>query len=133
MAMDRTFQPRFTMAELEEATGVSARNIRYYIQEGLIPPAAGRGKSSYYTPEHVEQLEIVRDLRARGLSLDEIRAARAPRSEARDAGESWQRIHLRDDLEIHLRADAPEAVRELTRRFQEQYELWLGVETDDEF
>ena len=132
--MEGTYQPRFTMAELEEATGVSTRNIRYYIQEGLIPPAAGRGKSSYYTPAHVEQLTIVRDLRARNLSLDEIREAIAPTvaSEA-DGRETWHRIRLRDDLEIHVRSDAPEAVQELTRHFRAQYERWLGSETDDEF
>lgn len=130
--MDRSSQPRFTAAELQDATGVSARNIRYYIQEGLVWPAAGRGKSSYYTPTHVEQLTLVRDLRARGLSLEEIRGAMeldtTPENEEHEA---WRRMRLRDDLEIHVRADAPDAVHELTRQFRDQFERWLGMERDD--
>lgn len=132
--MDRNDQPRFTVAELEEATGVSARNVRYYIQKGLVSPSAGRGKSAYYTPAHVEQLTLVRDLRARGLSLEEIREAMTPAPAATpDDRESWHRILLRDDLEIHIRSDAPEAVQELTRRFREQFRIWLGSEPDDTF
>lgn len=132
--MDRSNQPRFTAVELEDATGVSARNIRYYIQEGLVRPAAGRGKSSYYTPVHVEQLTLVRDLRARGLSLEEIREAMAAEaSPVEEEHESWRRIRLRDDLEIHVRADAPEAIHDLTRQFREQFERWLGSEPDGAF
>ena len=132
--MDRNDQPRFTAAELEEATGVSARNIRYYIQEGLVPPSAGRGKSAYYTPAHVEQLTLVRDLRARGLSLEEIREALIPVPKTVDDDrERWRRIRLRDDLEIHIRSDAPEAVQELTRQFREQFRNWLGSDPDDTF
>jgi DNA-binding transcriptional MerR regulator len=132
--MDRNDQPRFTAAELEDATGVSARNIRYYIQEGLVSPSAGRGKSAYYTAAHVEQLTLARDLRARGLSLEEIREALAPVPEAvEDDRERWHRIKLRDDLEIHMRADAPEAVQELTRQFREQFRNWLGPDPDGTF
>ncbi len=108
------------------------RTIRYYIQEGLLLPAAGRGKSSYYTPVHVEQLTLVRDLRAQGLSLEEIRATLTPAPETtQDELDAWHRLRLRDDLEIHVRADAPEAVHELTRQFQEQFDRWLGSEPDD--
>lgn len=130
--MDRHDQPRFTASELEEATGVSIRNIRYYIQHGLASPSAGKGKSSYYTPVHVEQLTMVRDMRARGFSIDEIRERMTPSEElATDDRETWNRIQLREDLEIHVRQDAPEAVHELTRQFHEQFRIWLGSDLVD--
>ena len=34
---------RYSMADLERLTGFSSRTIRYYIQEGLIRAAHGRG------------------------------------------------------------------------------------------
>lgn len=132
--MDRHDQPRFTVTELEEATGVSARNIRYYIQQGLVRRSAGKGKSAYYTPTHVEQLTRVRDMRACGLSIGEIREEMTS-TQAPDAGErkSWNRILLREDLEVHVRQDAPEAVHELTRQFREQFRIWLGSDPDEQF
>ena len=34
---------RYTMADLEAESGLPARTIRYYITQGLLPPARGRG------------------------------------------------------------------------------------------
>lgn len=132
--MDNIDQPRFTVSELADATGVSTRNIRYYTQQGLVPNAAGKGRSRHYTAVHVEQLTMVRDLRDRGLSIDEIREALTPAPPpAASSGEAWTRIPLRDDLEIHIRQDAPQAVHELTRLFQKQHRSWLGGDEDDTF
>lgn len=130
-SMDRDFEARFTMSELVEATGLTPRTIRYYIQEGLAPPAAGRGRSSYYTAAHVEALTRIRELRERNLSHDEIRQALAPAPPAHaEAGETWTRIGLHPALEIHVRADAPEHVRALVRELQDAAGRWLGPEED---
>jgi DNA-binding transcriptional MerR regulator len=100
------FEPRFTARELEEASGISRRTIRLYISQGLVPPARGRGRSAYYTSEHLEALARISDARQRGLSLSEIGTTvgqnRAPHIQS---GEDWRRFILADGVELLVRSD----------------------------
>ncbi len=64
---------RLTMEELSRLSGYPRRTIRFYIQQELIPPPIGAGLGAYYTAEHLQGLNRIRDLRAQGLRLDEIR------------------------------------------------------------
>ncbi len=119
-------QPRFTLAELVEATGLSDRTIRYYIEQGIVMGARGRGRSSYYTPEHLERLARVADLRSRGLSLDEIRDAISPAvSNSAIPDETWQRHLVHPALEINVRSDAPDEVRLLVQRIEQIADQWF--------
>lgn len=60
--------------ELEAETGVSARNIRYLITEGILPRPEGVGRGSSYTAEHLRILKIYAEAKAGGVgSLDVIR------------------------------------------------------------
>jgi DNA-binding transcriptional MerR regulator len=60
--------------ELEAATGVSARNIRYLITEGILPPPEGSGRAARYTDEHVRILQVYTEAKAEGVgSLGIIR------------------------------------------------------------
>jgi DNA-binding transcriptional MerR regulator len=119
-------EPRFSLAELVEASGLSERMVRHFITEGLVPPALGRGRSRYYTPEHLARLELVARLRAERLSFDEIRERLAGTGEATPAGDTWQRIELHPDLELHLRADASESVQALASELAQQARRWFG-------
>jgi DNA-binding transcriptional MerR regulator len=60
----------FTIAELAEQSGVNRRNIHFYVQQGLLPPAQGAGLAARYSDEHLARLNAIRD---RGLRLDQIR------------------------------------------------------------
>jgi DNA-binding transcriptional MerR regulator len=59
--------------ELAERAGVSVRTIRYYIEEGLLPPPSYEGKYAYYTPRFLDRLELIRRLKDSYLPLREIR------------------------------------------------------------
>lgn len=124
---------RFTMAELEESSGVTARNIRYYISNGLVSPALGKGSARYFTSQHLLELEFVARQRALHYSLDEIRelleAVSEPEPEAIGRGEVWERIHLHPTLELSIRGDAPESVRALVDSLRSVSRDWFG---DDE-
>ena len=63
----------YTIADLEAASGVNRRNIHFYIQQGLVPPAAGAGLGARYGDEHLLRLRAIPVLRNQGLRLDEIR------------------------------------------------------------
>ena len=122
-------EPRFSLAELVDASGLTERTVRYFITEGLVPPALGRGRSRYFTSDHLTRLELVARLRADRLSFDEIRERLAePESDATTQAENWHRLTLHPDLELLVRADASESVQALARELAVQAQRWFGEE-----
>ncbi len=61
-----------TLDELTERVGMSVRNIRFYTTKGLVPPPIRRGRSGYYSSDHVARLELVQELQAHGFTLPAI-------------------------------------------------------------
>src|SRR5829696_4480205 len=61
-----------TIQQLARRAGVTPRTIRYYVEQGLLPPP-GRGRPAEYGEEHVQRLELIRRLKAQYLPLEEIR------------------------------------------------------------
>jgi DNA-binding transcriptional MerR regulator len=61
------------LAELTAQADVSARTVRYYIQQGLLPAPETRGPGAHYGPEHVDRLNLIRHLQREHLPLAEIR------------------------------------------------------------
>ena len=59
--------------EIEERSGLTRANIRYYEQEGLLAPARRENKYRDYSEEDLETLLRIALLRSLGFSLDEIR------------------------------------------------------------
>ncbi|MET7295572.1 MerR family transcriptional regulator [Streptomyces griseoloalbus] len=63
-----------TIGELARATGLSVRTIRYWSDEGALPPVArSAGGYRLYDAGSVARLELVRTLRELGLGLDDVR------------------------------------------------------------
>ncbi|MFB8776113.1 MerR family transcriptional regulator [Streptomyces broussonetiae] len=63
-----------TIGELARATGLTVRTIRYWSDEGVLPPVA-RSPGGYrlYDTASAARLELVRTLRELGLGLDAVR------------------------------------------------------------
>jgi DNA-binding transcriptional MerR regulator len=61
-----------TLDELTERVGMSVRNIRFYTSKGLVPPPLRRGRSGYYTADHVVRLQLVQELQGHGFTLSAI-------------------------------------------------------------
>ena len=70
----RVESPRelLTLDELTTRVGMSVRNVRFYTTKGLVPPPIRRGRSGYYSPDHVARLELVQELQAHGFTLSAI-------------------------------------------------------------
>ncbi len=107
---------RYTIGELEQHTGVASRTIRYYISQGLLAPAHGRGPSATYDQDHLLRLQAIVRLKDTSAGLDEIKRTL---SELRDADiaamleietappeDRWRRIELHPDIELHVRERA---------------------------
>jgi DNA-binding transcriptional MerR regulator len=62
----------YKLEELARAANISPRTVRYYVQRGLVPPPAFRGKDSSYGPEHLVRLKAIRRLQEAFFPLDAI-------------------------------------------------------------
>lgn len=104
---------RYTIADLEAETGISARTIRYYITQDLLPAAKGRGVGATYSPTHLLRLKAIAALKEQHMPLAEIRQrldgirendlAAMLQVETAPPEDRWRRIHLHPDLELHVR------------------------------
>ncbi|CAM5597348.1 MerR family transcriptional regulator [Streptomyces diastaticus] len=83
--MDETF----TIGQLARLTGLSVRTLRYWSDEGAIPPVA-RSVSGYrlYDPLSVARAELVRALRELGLGLDDVCGVLSGRSTVAEVAEA---------------------------------------------
>jgi DNA-binding transcriptional MerR regulator len=116
----------YKLEELAEQAGVSARTVRYYVQRGLLPAPAFRGRDTAYGREHLLRLRIIRRLQ------DAIETALAHRSLA-----ELERMAAGHDLpkpgvELPVRSEPPQLLPrrppvEAGRRF-ERHELRPGLE-----
>ena len=61
-----------TLDELTNRVGMSVRNVRFYTTKGLVPPPIRRGRSGYYSRDHVARLELVQELQSHGFTLSAI-------------------------------------------------------------
>lgn len=104
---------RYAMSDLEHLTGFSSRTIRYYIQEGLIRAAFGRGPTATYDRDHLLRLLRIAELKTEVTALDQIKerldAASTAALEAHFAvrsgpeEERWRRVRVHPRLELHVR------------------------------
>ncbi|MGZ4758404.1 MAG: helix-turn-helix domain-containing protein [Acidimicrobiales bacterium] len=85
-----------TLDELEQASGVPGRTIRFYRQTGLIDSPRRSGRQAFYSEDQVARLRLIAALRARGLGLDAVSKILAdPTGEHR----SFSRLlQIRDEL-----------------------------------
>jgi len=104
---------RYTMPDLERESGIPARTIRYYIAEGLLQPAYGRGPTATYDSDHLLRLRFIQYLKNERLSLSDIQErlstltpddiATALKVELEPSAEPWRHYALHDDLQIMVR------------------------------
>ncbi len=129
----RDSDARYAIGDLATLGEVSRRTVRYYVQEGLIPPPDGLGRGNHYGPEHLEALLRVKAMQEGGHTLDDIRhslshrpARSAPPAQTRKAALTdrpaaarslWHRLSIAVGVELHVAStvDLPSraALREL--------------------
>jgi len=61
-----------TLQEICDLASVSSRTVRYYIQQGLLPPADRAGPGATYGQGHLDRLHLILKLKSQHLPLSEI-------------------------------------------------------------
>ncbi len=64
----------YTLQDLADLTGVTARTIRFYVAQGLLPSPGRVGPGVTYGPGHLARLKLIRQLQREHLPLAEIRS-----------------------------------------------------------
>lgn len=62
----------YRINELSDVSGVSVRNIRVYQDRGLLPPPAIRGRTGWYSQEHLVRLNLISRMLERGYTFATI-------------------------------------------------------------
>lgn len=131
---------RITIEDLCNEFGVSRRTVRYYVQEGLLEPPAGRGRGGFYSDSHRTKLRQILALRDQGLPLALIRRELEPElntpsitvlePKGNEHRETVMEISAGLSLNVHDRhfSKDPELFRTLARKIAQ----WMKENRRDE-
>ncbi len=67
-----SFVAEYRINDLAEASGVSVRNIRVYQDRGLLPPPTIRGRTGWYSDDHLNRLNLISRMLERGYTFATI-------------------------------------------------------------
>ncbi|GAB2452805.1 MerR family transcriptional regulator [Nocardia tengchongensis] len=85
----------YTIDELAQAAGTTVRSVRVYHERGVLQPPQVRGRTGYYSAEHLNRVRTISRLLDRGIKLNGIKELLA----------AWDRG---DDLGAVLGVEEPE-------------------------
>ena len=116
----------FSLDELCALTDLTKRTVRYYVQIGLVNRPEGETRAAKYSPQHLEQLLLVKKWTAAGVSLDRIRellqggSAPVPeRGRVPGSIEVCSHLHVADGVELVIEPTraglTPEQLRHFVR------------------
>lgn len=94
---ERRQLPLFSIGMVQKLTGLSARQIRYYEQHGLIEPARSEGKQRLFSFSDVERLMEIRRLLDDGLNMAGVKAQLGQFGNLSRAGHDTRRPELTDE------------------------------------
>ena len=66
---DAALVDEMTIDEFASAAGVSVRNVRAYLERGLLPAPRMVGRTGFYGPAHLQRMTVIQQLQREGFSL----------------------------------------------------------------
>ena len=63
----------YLINQLAERAGVTVRTIRYYVNEGLLPPPQTKGRYSAYDEDYLYRIKLIKFYKESYLPLSRIR------------------------------------------------------------
>jgi len=111
-------EKKYSIDELSESTGFSRRTIRFYIQEKILEPPAGRGRGGFYFDSHKAVLLKIKELQAKGFNLESInniikmheKISEEPIifNQEKFDRQIWVKYTVEDGIELSVRRDVEE-------------------------
>lgn len=77
----------YTIDELARAAGTTVRSVRVYHERGVLPPPQVKGRTGYYSPEHLQRVHTISRLLDRGIKLNGIKELLAALDRGDDLGD----------------------------------------------
>ena len=125
-------QESYTIEQIAQAAGLTARTIRYWTARGLLEAPPFRAAATRYGREHLTRLRAIRQLREQNVLLDDIRARLdAPQPPAAQTPvrpppptyplERWERIVLVPGVELHVNAAGGPMLRRMAEEIYAAY------------
>ncbi|MFZ4454063.1 MerR family transcriptional regulator [Salibacterium aidingense] len=71
----------FPISVVQELTSLSARQIRYYEQQGLISPKRNEGNQRIFSLEEIDQCAKIKELIDQGLNIAGVKTVLAARKQ----------------------------------------------------
>ena len=138
-----TQEPVYPLADLCVLADMTPRNIRYYVQIGLVDRPEGETRAARYGAKQLEQLLLIKKWTAAGVSLERIRellqGEEAPvpaRAAQPGAIEVCSHLKVADGIEVVIEPGraglTPEQVRKFVRSVMAAYAQANGSGTDSE-
>jgi DNA-binding transcriptional MerR regulator len=123
---DTAASPSYLLADLCVLADLTPRNVRYYVQIGLVDRPEGETRAARYGPRHLEQLLLIKKWTAGGVSLERIRellqgqqAPVPPRPVLAGSVEVCSHLKVADGVEVVIEPGraglSPEQVRALVK------------------
>jgi DNA-binding transcriptional MerR regulator len=97
---------KLSLAELSERTAVPPRTVRFYIAQGLLPGPLRSGRGAIYGNVHLQLLNRIKALQAKGKTLAEVAFALSPGPGRRELAEpvAWLEYELSDEVVVRVRS-----------------------------
>lgn len=117
---------RYRVEDLAARSGLTVDTVRFYQARGLLPRPQRQGRVAWYSEQHAERLERIRELKSQGFPLAMIRRALAGESDA--AGQALalalaqplpdetRREEALDRSELEARTGVPGALLDVLER-----------------
>ena len=106
----------YSLMELSDKTGISPRNIRYYISKNLLEGPAQVGRNAIYTENHLNRLLKIKEMKESGLTLHEIAVESQDSQIALGEPTAWIQYSLEEDIKVSVRSDiAPWRMQQIKR------------------
>ncbi|MFZ0139585.1 MAG: MerR family transcriptional regulator [Aeromicrobium sp.] len=90
----------FTVDELAARAGMTVRNVRAYASRGLIDAPRLEGRTGYYSIDHLQRLQLIREFIDRGYTLTAVERAMS-RGPGMSAGHTLDLLRLLDEPHHH--------------------------------
>ncbi|MFZ5815623.1 MAG: MerR family transcriptional regulator [Bacillota bacterium] len=98
--------PVYSMGVAERLTGLTARQIRYWEQNGLLAPARTRGRQRMYSEADILRLKEIKRLMHDGMTLERVKAYYAAREARRTPAVNEPSERFTERIPTHLSGPA---------------------------